>query len=289
MDLLTKLENNSESINNQISNILAGNEKILDSMRYSAIAKGKKLRSFIFLEILEALGEEAKNYLEIASAIELLHAYSLIHDDLPAMDDAKLRRGKRALHLEFDEATAILAGDALLTLTFEVIARQPHIDGETKAILIREIAIASGYKGMIEGQLLDINSQGKKIGLQTLKKIHHLKTGQLFKFCAIAPCFITNNLGAIHCLENFAYHLGILYQITDDILDFEGSIKNTGKDTNKDIFLNKLNYISLCGLEKAREYSIYHAKKANYFLGIIGPTKTLLLQTLVELIQSRKN
>lgn len=286
MDLSAKLKENALAINNQIEKLLNGREGILTPMRYSAIGSGKNLRSFLFSEILAALGESPNDYLHIAAAIELLHSYSLIHDDLPAMDDGKTRRGKKTLHLKFDEAKAILAGDALLTLAFEIISSTQSIDSETKVNLIRELGIAAGYKGMIEGQFLDISSSDKTPDLNVLNHIHYLKTGKLFKFCAIAPCFITSDLSKITLLEKFAFHFGLLFQITDDLLDALGDKEDTGKDVHKDAGLNKLNYVSVCGLSKTKEYASYHAAKAKAALNGLG---AMSLEQLISYVLTRKN
>jgi geranylgeranyl diphosphate synthase type II len=287
-NLLQSLQICSEKIDKNILEILRGNEKILQAMKYSALAKGKKIRPFLFLEILNLLQHPSDSFLDIASAIELLHTYSLIHDDLPSMDNAELRRNQPTLHLAFDEATAILAGDALLTLAFGVISENKLLDGDVKSSLICELALASGYKGMIEGQLLDILYQRKEIDLENLNKIHQLKTGKLFRFCAIAPCIISGNNGAIISLEKFAYHFGMLFQITDDILDFTGHSEETGKDNQKDNILDKMNYVSLCGLSKTQEYAKIHSEKAISALNEISSINSSIHQ-LVQMVTNRKS
>ncbi|MEQ9115274.1 MAG: polyprenyl synthetase family protein [Rickettsiales bacterium] len=283
-----KLLKNSELLNKAIANILEGDEEILSPMHYSAVSKGKNIRSFIFLELLESFGERRGCFLEVAAAIEILHTYSLIHDDLPSMDNSNLRRGKAASHKKFDEATAVLTGDALLTLSFEVIASIKSLDPDIKIDLIRELANASGYKGMIEGQVLDIKSQNSQVTLEQLKHMYFLKTGKLFKFCAIAPCIISGDIHSIPSMEKFAYNLGMLYQITDDIIDSVSDKETSGKDQGKDLILNKTNFVTLLGTKKAISFAKEYKEKCLFQLNKLSTTPQSLLH-LVDFIFIRKS
>jgi len=282
------LEKNSALIDAAIKMIITGDEHIVAPMLYSSIAEGKKIRSFIFLELIEILGSNKELYIDIAAAIEIIHTYSLIHDDLPPMDNSDLRRGKLSNHKKFDEATAILAGDALLTLSFEIISNSACLDSEIKIELIRELSKASGYKGMIEGQLLDIRAQNKEINITQLKQMYYLKTGKLFTFCSTAPCFISGSLGYISSLEKFAYNLGMLYQITDDVIDYTSDPKISGKEKAKDSVLNKMNFVSLLGLDDAVKEIKRYEQNCIDFLRILPINKSCLID-LVKTISSRKN
>ncbi len=288
MNLKSKLENNASEVSEHISSLLKGQETILESMRYSALSGGKYLRSFMLREFSRNLHLNEKETLDIAAAIEIAHTYSLVHDDLPAMDNASLRRNKKTCHLAFDEATAILAGDALLSLSFEIIANCPISDPESKLQVIKELAIATGYSGMIEGQLLDIRAQNNMLDLPSLRKIHYLKTGKIFRFCAVSPFILSGNISLIPLAENFALNFGLLFQIIDDILDFSGKSSETGKDNNKDLTLNKINYVSLLGPGESHTEAEKHASKAIAVLNKM-PFDTSIMQELVKFNISRKN
>ncbi len=229
--------------------------RLLESVRYSLLSNGKRLRPALVMESWRACGgpdESQDAALAAAAAIELVHTFSLVHDDLPAMDDDDMRRGKPANHKVFGEAIAILAGDAMLAMSFEVIARQaPPAIATT---MVQELASATGFEGMIGGQVLDMQSQSQNLAIEQLQQIHRRKTGALIT----AAC----NLGAIaaaademksNCVSKFGEHLGLAFQIVDDVLDVTSTAEQLGKAANKDAGKGKRTYPSVIGLDASRE------------------------------------
>lgn len=221
------------------------------SMMYSLDAKGKRLRPLLLLAVLKSFGKECTLGYPAASALEMIHTYSLIHDDLPAMDDDALRRGKPTNHLQFDEATAILAGDALLTLAFEVIT-EGDLSAEIKLALTKLLAETAGYRGMVGGQQADIEGEESALELAEIESIHERKTGELIKMAVLSGGIIAEKEVAIlEQLEIYAREVGIAYQIRDDILDQVGSTKELGKAVQSDTALGKSTYPSLLGIDGA--------------------------------------
>lgn len=221
------------------------------SMDYSLSAGGKRLRPLLLLAVLESFNEEVELGFPAAAALEMIHTYSLIHDDLPAMDDDKLRRGKPTNHIEFNEATAILAGDALLTLAFEVIT-SGDLPAETKVQLTRLLAQTSGFKGMVGGQQADIAGEEANLSLDEIEQIHLRKTGALIKMATVSGGRIANQSGEIlNQFAHFADEVGIAYQIRDDILDVVGTEEELGKGVATDAALGKSTYPALLGLDGA--------------------------------------
>lgn len=228
-----------------------------DAIRYSLLSGGKRLRPILCLAASEAVSGEYDNVLAVACAIELIHTYSLVHDDLPAMDDDELRRGKPTNHSVYGEAMAILTGDALLTEAFGLIVtggRAQGLGDSVIADIIREISCASGLKGMVMGQAIDLVFEGKdKVDVETLKNMHSLKTGRL-----IEASVITGAIGAgagrdqLSALREYSGFLGIAYQIIDDVLDVEGG-ESLGKKKGSDIRKCKATYTSVLGVERSRE------------------------------------
>nr|WP_317358829.1 farnesyl diphosphate synthase [uncultured Tyzzerella sp.] len=234
-------------------------KEMYEPIQYSIKAGGKRFRPMIMLLMCEALCGTYKEAIPFAVAIECIHTYSLIHDDLPSMDNDELRRGLPTCHIQFDEATAILAGDGLLNLAFEIMLDKLEKDFEKKYLkAINCIAIASGTKGMIKGQALDIKAEGKKINEKELFDIYENKTGKLILASIKCGAIIGGaNDEQIKIIENMAYKLGIAFQIQDDILDIEGDQDKIGKPINSDLKNDKSTYISIFGLEKAKkDYNI---------------------------------
>lgn len=233
--------------------------KIFESMRYSVLAGGKRLRPVLCLEACKVLGGKIEEALPMACAIEMLHAQSLIHDDLPCMDNDDYRRGKLTNHKVFGEATAILAGDALLTFALQLIIQQSeNLSEQTKLKLIEEYCIAAGAYGLIAGQTVDIESEGKKITEETLEFIHMHKTADLFKLALKSGAIIAGcGNKKIKIMEQLAQYLGFAFQICDDILDETSTFEELGKTLGKDKAAEKNTYVVLYGLDKAREKVIY--------------------------------
>ncbi len=237
----------------------ADTPRILAAMRYSLMAGGKRLRPILCLASAEAVGGDAGEALAPACALEMIHTYSLIHDDLPAMDDDDLRRGRPTSHVRFDEATALLAGDALLTLAFEILAGQAEQDGSDPARslrIIREVAAAAGCRGMIEGQMRDLAAEGKPLDADALEQMHSLKTGALIRASVAAGAIAGGaDFTAIQALMRYAGKLGLAFQVTDDILNVVGDPRVMGKAAGTDIDRQKSTYPALLGLAASRRFA----------------------------------
>lgn len=230
-------------------------ETIFESMKYSVTAEGKRLRPVMCLEACRVFGGNIKDAVPTACAIEMLHAQSLIHDDLPCMDNDDFRRGKPTNHKIFGEAVAVLAGDALLSFAPQlIIQKSKNLDDKTKLRLIEEYCITAGACGLIAGQVVDIESEHKKISAETLEFIHTHKTADLFKYALKAGTIIANaGEEKIRAMEEFGQKLGFAFQICDDILDVTSTFEKLGKTLGKDSESQKSTFTSLFGLEKARE------------------------------------
>ena len=234
-------------------------DRILEAMTYSLMAGGKRIRPVLCLAATEAAGADPEDALPAACALEMIHTYSLIHDDLPAMDDDTLRRGKPTCHKAFDEATAILAGDALLTLAFQTLSsiELPRGEQATKWLdVIQLISYAAGYRGMIQGQMLDMASEGKQLTLAELKSMHRLKTGALIEASLSSGAVLGGlNSNRISMLERYAQNIGLAFQVTDDILNVVGDPEILGKAVGTDKLHNKATYPSLLGLEESKAFA----------------------------------
>lgn len=244
---------------------------IYEAMRYSLFAGGKRLRPVLMLSFCEMCGGDTDEVIPFACAMEMIHTYSLIHDDLPAMDDDDLRRGRPTSHIKFGEATAILAGDALLNRAFEVAS---SYEGKNTARAIKAINIlstSSGTEGMIGGQIVDMESEGKEITLDELKYLHLNKTGAIIRSaCAIGALMGGGSEEEIKAADEFAKALGVAFQIQDDILDVTGNEETLGKPIGSDEKEHKNTYVTLVGLEKAKELSREYSEKAKAALNIFG-------------------
>lgn len=258
-----------------------------ESMIYSLNAGGKRLRPILLLATTEAFGCEDEVGLAVACAIEMIHTYSLIHDDLPAMDDDDLRRGKPTNHKVFGEATAILAGDALLTESFRVIAEADGIDMEKKLRLIAGLAKAAGAEGMVGGQVADMEAEGKRLEVEELEYIHLHKTGKLLAFSITAGAILADAAPEkVKSLEQFAIHLGLAFQIKDDILDVEGNESVIGKPVGSDSSNQKSTYPNLLGLSQAKIKCSTHLASAKKYLLEAG-IKHQLLEQISDYIVNR--
>ncbi len=264
---------------------------IKEAMLYSLEAGGKRIRPLLLFATLEAFGKKGEIGLETAAAIEMIHTYSLIHDDLPSMDNDDLRRGKPTNHKVFGEAYAILAGDALLTYSFQVVsnASSDHIPAEVKLKLITELAKASGAEGMVGGQVADMDGEGKRLSLEELEYIHIHKTGKLLEYSVVAGAMIAGaNAHQREMFATFAYHLGLAFQIRDDILDLEGDEEIIGKKVGSDEQNNKSTYPSLLTMEGARQSLVKHITLAKNALNSME-LETDILQEITDLVANRNH
>lgn len=227
---------------------------LYDAMRYGVLGGGKRLRPFMVMQAANLFNVDPARARRAAAAMEFIHCYSLIHDDLPAMDDSDKRRGKATVHRKFDEATAILAGDALLTLAFETLAdRDTHADPHVRVELVRKLAIASGGHGMVGGQMLDLIGEKEEFDLGTISRMQRMKTGALFAFACESGA-ILGRASDQHkkALCNYAHDLGLAFQVTDDVLDVEADPNDTGKPANQDAQAGKSTFVSTMGKEQAK-------------------------------------
>ncbi|MBZ2167178.1 (2E,6E)-farnesyl diphosphate synthase [Marinobacter sp. F4216] len=234
----------------------SASNRLQEAMRYSVLGGGKRVRPALCLGAASAVGHTGDNALVPACALELIHAYSLIHDDLPAMDDDDLRRGRPTTHIAFDEATAILAGDALQTLAFSWLTETGSFDAETRLAMVRELARASGHKGMVGGQAIDLESVGQKLTLSQLETMHRHKTGALIEASVILGALSSGSVSdaAQASLTEYAKALGLAFQVQDDLLDIEGDTEIIGKPQGSDMARDKPTYPALLGIEGAREH-----------------------------------
>ena len=231
--------------------------ELVGAMEYSLFPGGKKIRSKILLDIGAIFKIEYETLIAIGSAVECIHAYSLIHDDLPCMDNDKLRRGKPSTHIKFGESTAVLAGNSLLTMAFEILTSSKlKINNKTKVDLVQKLSESAGHLGIAGGQYLDLSFEKKKISKNKIIDMEIKKTGKLFSFCCAVPAIIKNKSNKeIKNFENIGANIGLLFQIADDLIDFKGSSKIAGKITGKDKKKGKATLISLLGYQNAIKYS----------------------------------
>jgi geranylgeranyl diphosphate synthase type II len=255
-------------------------------MDYSLFNSGKRFRPILLLTILEALEVPIENGLDVACAIEMIHTYSLIHDDLPAMDDDDYRRGQLTNHKVYGEGMAILAGDGLLTDSFEVILRS-NLSDKQKVMLVNEFVHASGSTGMILGQVMDLEAEGKHIDLKTLRTIHELKTARLLQLSIISALIIAEKYDSIELGRTLGYDLGIAFQIKDDLLDVYGDSKELGKPTGSDIENDKSTYVSLLGREQCEQELSKHLRESYDILEKLNISTYSPLNKLVEFIGNR--
>ena len=247
------------------------------AMRYSALGGGKRFRPVLIYAAGYALGVPQERLDPVAAAIELIHAYSLIHDDLPAMDNDDLRRGNPTCHRAFDEATAILAGDALQALAFEVLAANLPGDQPSSLAVLLSVATACGSTGMAGGQALDLAAVGRTLSETDLKTMHRLKTGALIRAAVEAPCILAGTEPKV-CRSLSAYGdcIGLAFQVHDDILDITGNADRTGKNTLADAALDKPTFPSILGLEESRRAALELRDRAvDHLLGVPGDTSVL--------------
>jgi farnesyl diphosphate synthase len=228
--------------------------RVYEAMRYSSLAPGKRMRPLLVLASARLFGVARGSALQVAAAIEMVHAYSLIHDDLPAMDNSDLRRGRPTCHKRFDEATAVLAGDGLLTMAFEVLAHpDTHGDPAVRCELVSALAAAAGPAGMVGGQMIDLIAERQPLDIGAITRLQRMKTGALIAFSCEAGAILAKAAGAQRtALRGYAHDLGLAFQIADDLLDVEGSAAETGKPVGADAAAGKATFVSILGVERAR-------------------------------------
>lgn len=258
---------------------------IFEAMRYSLFAGGKRLRPILLMAAADAVGGAGSDYLNIACGLEMIHTYSLIHDDLPAMDDDDYRRGKLTSHKVFGEGMAILAGDGLLTAAFTVMLSQPAVEPDVLVKVLGEISTAAGATGMIGGQVIDLSSEGEIISIDTLAYMHQAKTGALFKAALRAGAQLARaKEWQIEALTKYAEQFGLAFQITDDILDVTGSQEKIGKPIGSDMRNHKATYVTLYSLNEAKIMANQAVSQALEALSHFGPEADVLREMVRSLL-----
>ena len=267
-----------------------GNSKLIPAMKYGLFPGGKKIRSKILIDIGSLLSIDYKTLIAIGSAVECIHAYTLIHDDLPCMDDDKIRRGKPSTHIKFGESTAILAGNSLQTMACEILANPNlKINESTKINLIKKLSECSGHLGVAGGQYLDLSYEKKKISKKKIIEMEIKKTGKLFSFCCAAPAIIKKkNSQEVKFFENIGSNIGLLFQIADDLIDFNGNSKIAGKKTGKDQKKGKATLVSLLGHMNAIKYCDKIIFDINKDLAKYGPNSKNIKETLDYILNRDK-
>jgi len=282
--MITKLDRIAKDTNHFLKRFLnkQKNSNLILVMKYGLFPGGKKIRSKILVDIGSLLSVDYKTLIAIGAAIECIHAYSLIHDDLPCMDNDKMRRGKPSTHIKFGESTAVLAGNSLLTMAFEILASPSlKIKKKIQINLIKKLSECSGHLGIAGGQYLDLSYEKKKISKKKIIEMEIKKTGKLFSFCCAVPAIIKNkNINEIKFFENIGSNIGLLFQIADDLIDFKGSSKIAGKKTGKDKKKGKATLISLMGYMNAVKYCDKIILKTNKRLDKYGTKSKNIRETL---------
>lgn len=269
---------------------MAGPEaRVREAMAYGTLNGGKRLRPFLVLASSDLFSVPRARAFRVAAALEYVHCYSLVHDDLPAMDDDDLRRGKPTTHIKFDEATAILAGDGLLTFAFEVLAgAETHPAADVRTELVLSLARAGGIEGMVGGQMFDLQAESLKLDLDAITRLQSMKTGALFRFACEAGAILGQAPEAARtALRDYARDMGLAFQIADDLLDEEGTEEQVGKKVGKDAAAGKATFVSLLGTEEARRRAYEIAEKAVKHLDLFGEKADLLAQVARFVVDRR--
>ena len=252
-----KLSKVAKDTNNFLKKFFLKQKKsnLIVPMRYGMFPGGKKIRSKIIIDIGQIFNLDYKKLIQVAAAVECIHAYSLIHDDLPCMDNDNLRRGKLSAHKKYGESTAILAGNSLLTIAFEILSDEKFkINLSTRIKLINSISKCSGHSGIAGGQYLDLNFEKKSISIKNIESMQIKKTGRLFSFCCMAPAIMANKLNNLKKMEKIGEKIGLLFQIVDDLIDLKGTSKKAGKKTKKDMKKGKATLIRALGYKNTVDY-----------------------------------
>lgn len=264
--------------------------RLFEAMRYGCLNGGKRLRPFLVLSSANLFGVNTDCALRVGAAVEMLHSYSLIHDDLPAMDDGDLRRGRPTVHREFDEATAILAGDALLTYAFEVLADPAtHEDPNVRCQLVAALGKAAGAHGMVGGQMLDLIAEHEAFDITTITRLQRMKTGDIIAFSCEAGAILGKASPPQRlALRAFAHDLGLAFQIVDDLLDLEGTEAETGKSVGRDADAGKATFVSILGRDRARAQAELLAAQAAQHLDIFDG-RAGLLKAVADFVVHRRS
>lgn len=269
---------------------VGGEARVMEAMRYSTLGGGKRLRPFLVVNSACLFGVSREASLMAASAIEFIHTYSLIHDDLPAMDDDDLRRGKPSCHKQFGEAAAILAGDALQALAFQTLADPAvHPDPSVRCELVSAVARAASCRGLVGGQMLDLEAENKELSVDEIIRLQRLKTGELFAISCEAGAILGKGAMSMRmALRRYANDMGLAFQITDDLLDAEGTREEAGKAVMKDESRGKATLVQALGIERAREQAQILARQAIRHLDVFDK-KANHLRTLAEFVVTRRS
>jgi farnesyl diphosphate synthase len=264
--------------------------RLHEAMRYAVLGGGKRFRPFLVAGSSALFGVARHAALRVGAAVEMLHAYSLVHDDLPCMDDDDLRRGQPTVHKKFDEATAVLAGDTLLTLAFEILADDDtHADPKVRAELVHGLARASGARGMTGGQMIDIRAQKEDFDEGTIMRLQRMKTGAIIEFCCQAGAILGRASPPLrHALVGYGRDLGLCFQIADDLLDITATAEEMGKRTGKDAAAGKATLVGILGIEGAKRQLELLSRQAGEYLAPFGE-RAALLQAAVDFVIRRRN
>ena len=264
--------------------------RLFEAMRYATLGGGKRMRAFLVMQSAGLFGVDRNCAARVAASVEMLHAYSLVHDDLPAMDNDDLRRGQPSTHRQFDEATAILAGDALQTRAFELLAEpDTHSNPEARAELVLALAHASGARGMCGGQMMDMLGEGQTLTAEVIGRLQALKTGRLIQYSVEAGAILGRApLHQRHLLAAYGRDVGAAFQIADDLLDVEGTAADLGKTAGKDAAQGKATMVAVLGLERARQQAEHLAAQAAAHLDSFGPAADHL-RALAAFMVARRN
>jgi farnesyl diphosphate synthase len=275
-NFLKTLGKSAETVNLTLERMLEMHDdpeaELIEAMRYAVLDGGKRIRPFLTIASADLFNVQSERSLRVAAAIEMVHCYSLVHDDLPAMDDDEMRRGQPTCHVKYGEATAILAGDALLTKAFEVLADdKTHPDPHVRSDLVVALSKAAGPEGMVGGQMLDLIAEESDLNMPEITRLQRMKTGMLIAVSCEAGAILGKATeGARHALHAYAHDLGLAFQIADDLLDVEGDEKTVGKKTGKDEEAGKATFVSLLGVERAREQAQVLVTQACEHLDLFG-------------------
>ena len=288
--MLKKLNKIANDTNNFLIHYLKKQAKseLIIPMKYGLLPGGKKIRSKILIDVGKIFNVKYKSLIQIGAAVECIHAYSLIHDDLPCMDDDDLRRGKLSTHKKYGEATAVLAGNSLLTLAFEILSdKNLDLKDKVKVKLINLISECSGHSGIAGGQYLDLSYEKKKISLNKIVQMQLKKTSRLFVYCCVVPAIITEKNEKIKKLKRIGSNVGLLFQIVDDLIDYKGNYKIAGKKTNKDKKRGKATLINILGYDNTLKYANNLKKNITMSLNKFGKNAEDFKKT-IDFIFNRK-